>query len=229
MDIEGLGSKIVIQLIDAGLIEDVADLYALKKEDLLQLDKFAEKKAQNLLDSIEASKQQPLERVIVGLGIRHIGEVSARALANHYGSLGALLAATPEELQQIEGVGPVIAESVADWVKRETTRDLVQRLQHAGVNPVQEVRRLEDLKVGPFTGKIFVITGALSEERDAVAAWIESLGGKVTDSVSKKTSYVVVGDAPGASKILKATNLNIPMISETELRSLQAHDSVGNT
>jgi DNA ligase (NAD+) len=229
MDIEGLGSKIVIQLIDAGLIEDVADLYAIKKEDLLKLDKFAEKKAQNLLDSIEASKQQSLERVIVGLGIRHIGEVSARALANYYGSLSALLAATPEELQNIEGVGPVIAESVADWVKRETTRDLVQRLQNAGVNPMQEVRRSEGLKVGPFVGKTFVITGALSEERDTVATWIESLGGKVTDSVSKKTSYVVVGDAPGASKISKATNLNIPMISETELRSLHEHDNVGNT
>jgi DNA ligase (NAD+) len=220
MDIEGLGSKIVIQLIDAALIEDVADLYALKKEDLLQLDKFAEKKAQNLLDSIEASKQQPLERVIVGLGIRHIGEVAARALANYYGSLDALLAATPEELQQIEGVGPVIAESVADWVKRDSTKDVVQRLQHAGVNPTQQVKRDAVPVEGIFTGKTFVITGTLSEERDAVAAWIESLGGKVTDSVSKKTSYVVVGDAPGASKISKATTLNVPMIGEAELRGL---------
>ena len=224
MDIEGLGTKIVLQLLDAELIEDVADLYALKKEDLLQLDKFAEKKAQNLLDSIEASKKQSLERIIVGLGIRHIGEVAARALANYYGSLDAVLNATPEELQQIDGVGPIIAESVADWVKRDNTRDLVQRLQHAGVNPVQEVRRSEGLKVGPFAGKTFVITGALSEERDAVAAWIEDLGGKVTDSVSKKTSYVVVGEAPGASKITKATTLNVPMIGEAELRRLVIRD-----
>ena len=105
------------------------------------------------MDSIEASKQQTLERVIVGLGIRHIGEVAARALANYYGSLGALLNATPEELQQIEGVGPIIAESVADWVKRDSTRDLVQRLQAAGVNPTQAIRREAVPVAGIFAGK----------------------------------------------------------------------------
>ncbi|MFN4293882.1 MAG: NAD-dependent DNA ligase LigA [Thermoflexales bacterium] len=223
MDIEGLGEKIVAQLIEAGLIADVADLYALKKEDLLGLEKFAERKAQKLLDAIEASKQQPLHRLIVGLGIRHVGEVAARALADRFGSLDALVQAaseSPEALQAIEGVGPVIAESVSEWAKRESTRALIAKLKRAGVDPRQAVRSPKEGSGGPLAGYTFVITGTLSQPREAIAAWIEAQGGKVTDSVSKNTTYLVVGDAPGASKINKARQLNVPTIGEEALRRL---------
>jgi DNA ligase (NAD+) len=220
MDIEGLGNKIVALLIDADLVHDVADLYALTMDNLMGLDGFAEKKAQNLLDAIAASKQQSLERLIIGLGIQHVGEVAARALANYYGSMDALLAATLEELDEIDGVGPVIAESILQWAQRPSTRELVDKLKAAGVNPTQEQRRAPVVTLGPFNGKVFVITGTLSQPREEIAAWIEQRGGKVTDSVSKKTSYVVVGDAPGANKVSKAQTLNIPMIGEDELHKL---------
>ncbi len=220
MDIEGLGSKIVAQLIDAGLVSDVADLYALTKEQLLTLEGFAEKKAQKLIDAIAASKQQSLERLLIGLGIRHVGSVAARALAEHYGSLDALLEARLEDLQEIEGVGPVIAQSIGEWAGRDSTRRLVEKLKRAGVDPRQQPRRNAAPAAGPFAGQTFVITGTLSRPREEMAAWIESLGGKVTDSVSRKTSYVVVGDAPGANKVSKAQQLNVPMIGEDELRRL---------
>ncbi len=223
MDIEGLGEKIVAQLIEAGLIADVADLYALKKEDLLKLEKFAERKAQKLLDAIEASKRQPLHRLIIGLGIRHVGEVAARALADRFGSLDALVQAaseSPEALQAIEGVGPVIAESVSEWARRESTRALIAKLKRAGVDPRQSVHGPKTGTGGPLAGCTFVITGTLSQPREAIAAWIEAQGGKVTDSVSKNTTYLVVGDAPGASKINKARQLNVPTIGEEELRRL---------
>ncbi len=223
MDIEGLGEKIVAQLIEAGLIADVADLYALKKEDLLRLEKFAERKAQKLLDAIEASKRQPLHRLIIGLGIRHVGEVAARALADRFGSLDALVQAaseSPEALQAIEGVGPVIAESVSEWARRESTRALIAKLKRAGVDPRQAVHGPKTGTGGPLAGCTFVITGTLSQPREAIAAWIEAQGGKVTDSVSKNTTYLVVGDAPGASKINKARQLNVPTIGEEELRRL---------
>jgi DNA ligase (NAD+) len=224
MDIEGLGEKIAAQLIDAGLIADVADLYSLKESELLTLEKFAEKKTQNLVKAIDASKQQPLYRLIIGLGIRHVGDVAARALADHFGSIDALMQAakeTPAELENIDGVGPTIAQSISEWATRESTHALLAKLQHAGINPTQDVRRTVEPPAGPFTGKSFVITGALSQPREAIAEWIQARGGKVTDSVSAKTSYVVVGDAPGASKITKAQKLNVPMIGEEELKRLE--------
>ena len=222
MDIEGLGEKIVAQLIEAGLIADVADIYALRQEQLLALEKFAEKKAQNLLEAIAVSKQRPLERLLIGLGIRHVGEVAARALARYYGSIDAVLAANLEDVQQIDGVGPTIAESIVDWAQRDSTRALIAKLQAAGVDPQQDVQRAPaaaDLS-GPLAGKVFVITGTLSQSREEIAAWIEARGGKITDSVSKKTSYVVIGEAPGQSKVTKATQLSIPMIGEDALRAL---------
>ena len=220
MDIEGLGSKIVAQLIDAGLVSDVADLYALTKEQLLALEGFAEKKAQKLIDAIASSRQQSLERVLIGMGIRHVGSVAARALAEHYGSLDALLGARLEDLQEIEGVGPIIAQSIRDWAGRESTRKLLAKLKRAGVDPRQEPRRRAAPAAGPFAGQTFVITGTLSQPREDVVAWIESLGGKVTGSVSAKTNYLVIGDAPGAGKVSKAQQLNVPMIGEDELRRL---------
>jgi DNA ligase (NAD+) len=220
MDIAGLGEKIAAQLIDAGLVGDVADLYTLKKEDLLGLEKFAERKAQKLLEAIAASKQQPLARLLVGLGIRHVGEVAARALAERFGSLDALLSAAaegPHALQDIEGVGPVIAESICDWARRESTRRLIEKLKRVGVDPRQQPRVAAS---GALAGRTFVITGTLSQPREVVAAWIEAHGGKVTDSVSRQTSYLVVGEAPGASKLSKAQQLGVPIINETQLRQM---------
>jgi DNA ligase (NAD+) len=220
MDIEGLGEKIVAQLIDADLAGDVADLYSLTSQQLLELEGFAEKKAQKLVDAIAASKGQTLERLIVGLGIRHVGGVAAQALANYYGSLDALLGAQLDDLQLIEGVGPVIAQSIVEWCQHDSNRRLAEKLKHAGVDPRQEPRRAPVVVEGAFSGKTFVITGALSRPREEVAAWIEAHGGKVSESVSKKTSYVVVGEAPGANKVGKATQLNVPMIGEDELRRM---------
>lgn len=228
MDIEGLGERIVAQLIDASLVTDVADLYVLTKDQLIELEKFAQKKAQKLLDAIEASKQRPLARLIGSLNIRHVGEVASRALADHFGSLDALVKAateSPQELQNIEGVGPTIARSISEWAGRETTHKLIEKLKQAGVNPIQEPHRSpSEPATGPFAGKTFVITGVLSQPREAIAAWIEVRGGKVTENVSKSTSYVVVGDAPGMSKITRAQKLDVPMIGEEELKRLEIGD-----
>lgn len=223
MDIEGLGEKIVIQLIDAGLIADVADLYTLDKEEVLNLEKFGDKKAQNLLDAIGQSKDRPLERLIIGLGIRHIGEVSAKALARHFGSIDALMKASADELQLIDGVGPIVAGSVAEWSAHEGNHRLVEKLKAVGVRTADEPSARPAGEAAPqvFAGKTFVITGAHSIPREEMQAWIEARGGKVTDSVSKKTHFVVVGDAPGAGKTSKAEKLGVPMIGEEELRNLE--------
>ena len=224
MDIVGLGEKIVAQLVDAGLINDTADLYYLRKEDLLQLERFGEKKAQNVLDAIAASRRQPLARLLVGLGIRHVGEVAAQALAERFGNLDALLEAArshPELLQEVEGIGPVIAESLRAWASDPATTALIEKLKRAGVNPTQTPRAPEPA-TGPLSGLEFVITGTLSQPREAVAAWIASLGGKVSESVGKRTSYLIVGESPGASKIAKAKQLNVPALDEAGLRRLSA-------
>ncbi len=221
MDIDGLGEKIVAQLIDAELVADVADIYTLDKPALLGLDKFAEKKAQNLLGAIAASRQRPLERLLIGLSIRHIGEVAARDLARHFGSLEALMAAGVEELQQIEGIGPIVAQSVADWSGRDGSHVLVAKLRAHGVDPRQTPQPAAGAvpPVGPFAGSIFVITGTLTQPREEIAAWIEARGGKVSDSVSKKTRYLVAGESAG-SKLTKAQSLGVAILSEAELRAL---------
>lgn len=221
MDIDGLGEKIVAQLIEAGLVGDVADIYTLDKPGLLELEKFGEKKAQNLLDAIAASRQRPLERLLIGLSIRHIGEVAARDLARHYGNLDALMAASIDDLQIIDGIGPIVAESVAEWSAREASRALVAKLRAHGIDPRQEPKPAASAAppAGPFAGKTFVITGTLSQPREEIAAWIEARGGKVGDSVSKKTSYLVAGEAAG-SKLAKAQTLGVTILNETELRGM---------
>ncbi|RJP54715.1 MAG: NAD-dependent DNA ligase LigA [Anaerolineaceae bacterium] len=219
MDIVGLGIKIVEQLIEAGLVNDVADLFTLTKEQLLTLEGFADKKAENLLGSLEQAKRQSLNRLIAALGIRGVGEVSAADLVSHFGSLDALSTASANDLQQIEGIGPNIAEGIVDWFGRPANQKVLKKLKTAGVWPMMqkaEGRRQE----GVFSGLTFVITGTLPNwSREEAKAFIESNGGKVTDSVSKKTSYLVLGENPG-SKFEKARSLGVKVIDEAELHRL---------
>lgn len=218
MDIVGLGIKIVEQLIEAGLVNDVADLFTLKKDQLLELEGFAEKKAENLLGSIEQAKSQSLNRLIAAIGIHGVGEVMASDLARTYGNLSALSKATADELQQIEGVGPNIAESIVDWFARPANQKLLKKLKAAGVDP--QMMKDEKKKEGVFTGLTFVVTGTLPNfSRDDAKEFIENYGGKVTDSVSKKTSYLVLGENPG-SKFEKAKSLGVKIIDEAELKRL---------
>ena len=220
MEIDGLGEKIVQQLIEAGLVRDVADLYALDREDLLGLEGFADKKARNLLDAIAASKRRPLDRLIVALGIRHVGSVAAEALAASFGSLDRLFNASEEDLTQIEGIGSTIAASIVEWSTSARARDIVAKLRRAGVNPKEKVGAAKTTP-GLLSGKTFVITGTLSKPRDEIASAIKSAGGKVTDSVSQNTDYLVVGESPG-SKLTKARSLGVVILDEAALARLLA-------
>jgi len=218
MDIVGLGPRIVAQLIEAGLIRDAADLYALEKERLLTLEGFADKKADHLLQAIENSKQQPLARLITALGIRGVGEVVAADLARRFGSLDVLARASLDELQQIEGIGPNIAQAVVDWFARPANQNVLRKLKAAGVWPRGE--SAAEKKEAPLRGLTFVITGTLPTlARNQARALIESHGGKVTDSVSKKTNYLVLGENPG-SKLEKAQALGVKIIGEKELKQM---------
>lgn len=218
MDIVGLGYKIVEQLIEAGLVKDVADLFTLTKEQLLELEGFADKKAENFLKSLEQAKGQRLNRLIAALGIHGVGEVMAGDLSRTFGDLSALSKASVEDLREIEGVGPNIAESIVDWFSQPANQKVLKKLKAAGVWP--HARKDEKKKEGAFTGLTFVVTGTLPTlSRDGVKEFIESNGGKVTDSVSKKTSYLVLGENPG-SKFEKAKSLGVKVIDENELGKL---------
>jgi DNA ligase (NAD+) len=207
-------------LIEAGLVQDVASLYSLKKDGLLKLEGFAEKKADNLLRSIETSKQQPLERLVTALGIRGVGEVMARDLSAVYHDLDQLSRVTSEELQQIEGVGPNIAQAIVDWFARPANRELLTRLRLAGVWPVVQETAPKSAAGGALSGLTLVVTGTLPNfSRDGVKDLIEQHGGKVSSSVSKKTSYLVAGEAAG-SKLDKARELDVPVIDEAGLLGL---------
>lgn len=218
MDIVGLGIKIVEQLIEAGLVKDVADLFTLKKSDLLKLEGFADKKADNLLGSIDQATGQSLNRLIAALGIHGVGEVMAGDLARAFGNLSALAKTNVDELQQIEGLGPNIAESIVDWFARPANQKVLKKLKSAGVDPV--MKKDEKKKDGKLTGLTFVVTGTLPNfSRDDAKEFIESNGGKVTDSVSKKTSYLVLGENPG-SKFDKAKSLGVKIVDEAGLKKL---------
>ncbi len=220
MDIEGLGDKLVDQLVDTGLVHSPADLYGLTIETLAGLERMGEKSAQNLGDAIEKSKQTTLARFIFALGIRNVGEATARDLARHFGQLEALLAADGEALQQVPDVGPIVAASIAAFLAEAHNREIIDRLRAAGVTwPEGEAR-----DSGPriFTGKILVLTGTLPTlKRDEAKALIEAAGGKVAGSVSKKTDFVVAGEEAG-SKLKKALELGVPVIDEAELLKLLA-------
>lgn len=220
MEIVGLGIKIVEQLVAVGLVHDVADLYTLKREDLLKLEGFAEKKADNLLSAIQASKDRPLARLINALGIRGVGEVMAADLARYYTDLDQLSRATVDDLLKIEGVGPNIAQAIVDWFARPANQVVLNKLRAAGVWPRSIQKQPAVMAELPFSGKTFVVTGTLSGfTREGVKDFIESRGGKVTDSVSKKTNYLVLGENPG-SKLEKARSLGIEVIDEGTLRQL---------
>jgi DNA ligase (NAD+) len=228
MDINGLGFKIVEKLIDSGAIKDVADIYTLTRESILEAvtkkDRKTEKEppgkiADNLLAAIAESKNQSLPRLITALGMRGVGEVSARDLASHFGNLDALSKATVDDLQQIEGIGPNIAEAIVDWFKRPANQKILKKLKMVGLWPV--IKKAESrTQDGALSGLTFVVTGTLPTfSRDGVKEFIESNGGKVTDSISKKTSYLVLGAEPG-SKFEKAKSLGVKVIDEDGLRKL---------
>ncbi|GAP05924.1 DNA ligase, NAD-dependent [Anaerolinea thermolimosa] len=220
MDIVGLGIKIVEQLVESGLVKSPADLYTLTKEALLKLEGFADKKAENLLQAIEASKSRPLARLINALGIRGVGEVMAADLARVFPDLETLSRATVETLMTIEGVGPNTAQSIVDWFARPGNREFIQRLKQLGVWPVSRMEEEEKERPKPLAGLTFVVTGTLpSFTREGIKEFIQQQGGKVTDSVSKNTSYLVAGEAAG-SKLDKARQLGVPVIDEAGFMAL---------
>jgi DNA ligase (NAD+) len=216
MDIDGLGEALVNQLTERGLVKNVADLYKLTKDGLLQLERMGEKSAENVLAEIEASKSLPLERVIYGLGIRFVGERTAQFLAEHFGALDAIINASAEELEEVNEVGPRIAESIVEFFADEHNRKLVSDLRKAGLTFTGQKKE----KGTKLSGKTFVLTGTLARHtRDEAKKMIEDAGGRVSGSVSKKTDYVVAGSDAG-SKLDKARELGVSVIGEEELEGL---------
>jgi DNA ligase (NAD+) len=217
MDIDGLGDKIVDQLVAKGLVKDIADLYTLKLDTLIDLERFAEKSAQNLLDEIEASKKASLARLIYALGIRMIGERTGQLLAAHFSSLDELAAATEEQLLEVGEVGPKVAASIAEFFSEPQNQKIIKKLDKLGVKPTAEKRVVKSAK---FAGKSFVFTGGLANRsREAAAELVQQHGGKISGSVSKKTDYVVVGTDPG-SKHDKAKELGVTILTEAEFEKL---------
>ncbi|MGI0485169.1 NAD-dependent DNA ligase LigA [Pantanalinema rosaneae CENA516] len=218
LDINGLGEKWVVQLVDQGLVQSVADLYDLTTDQLLTLERMGQKSAEKLVQAIAASKQQPWSRVLYGLGIRHVGSVNAQILTDRFPSVEVILQATIADIAAVSGIGDIIAQAVHHWFQTPANQDLIQRLQAAGLQFVGESKPVAiDPATQPLSGKTLVITGTLpSLKRDQAKALIQQAGGKVTDSVSKKTDYLVAGSEAG-SKLEKAQALNIPILSEAEL------------
>ena len=216
MDIEGLGIAVVENLVGAGLVKTPGDLYFLKESDVAKLDRMGKKSAKNLIQAIERSKGQDLSRLIYAFGIRQVGQKAGKVLAAHFKTLDALQTATPEELTAVEDIGEITARSVTEWMASPQSQHLIGRLREAGVNMTAEEQGSDQR----FAGMTFVLTGALERfTRDEAAAAIEARGGKVSGSVSKKTTYVVAGEAAG-SKLRKAQELGIPVLSETEFEAM---------
>jgi len=217
MNIDGLGEKIVVQLLEKGLVKDVADLYKLDLDTLAGLDRMAEKSAQNLLDEIGASKKSPLPRLIYALGIDFVGERTAQLLASHFGSMEKLANASLDDLMEVNEVGPKVAQGVADFFSEPVNKKLIDRLRAAGVNMKEERQAPKGTK---FAGMTFVFTGTLANRsREQAEGLVVQQGGKVGSSVSKKTSYVVVGTDPG-SKFDKAKSLSVPILDEAAFENL---------
>ena len=216
MDIDGLGEAVVESLVNAGLVATPADIYYLEPQSVAALDRMGKKSAENLLNAIEGSKRQGLARLLSAFGIRQVGVKAGRVLARHFPDLDALMNAGPLELMSIDDIGPVTAQYLADWFESPQSQHLIRRLREAGVS----FESREEITDRRFAGKTFVLTGALTRfTRDEAAAAIERFGGKAAGSVSKKTSYVVAGEAAG-SKLTKAQELGVPVLSEEEFLAM---------
>jgi DNA ligase (NAD+) len=219
MDIDGFGEKQAMRFLEEGLISDVADVYDLTAEQLVGMDRFAEVSARNLLAAIDASRSRPFKRVLYALGLPGVGYVTAEALADHFGSIDALHGADPEAIEEVEGVGPIMAVQIAESLADEPTWQLVEKLREKGLRLEQDAseRRPEG---GPLEGKTLVLTGTLPElTREEAAALVKAAGGKVVNSVSKKTDYVVAGENPG-SKLARAEKFEVAILDEAGLRAL---------
>jgi DNA ligase (NAD+) len=217
MNIDGLGDKIVDQLVEKGLVKDVADLYSLKLDEVADLERMAEKSAQNLVDEIAASKKNPLSRLIYGLGILFVGERTGQLLAERFSSIEDLAAASAEELEKVPEVGPKVSESIVEFFSESANRAILKKLYKAGVRPTAEKREIKSQK---FAGKSFVFTGGLANRsREEAGELVLQHGGKISGSVSKKTDYVVVGTDPG-SKHHKAKELGVTILTESEFERL---------
>ncbi len=220
MDVENLGVKIIDQLVDAGLVRSLPDLYRLNIEQLVELERMGEKSAQNLLDGLSASKSKGLARLLAGLAIAHVGESVADLLAQEFLSIDALMAASAERLSSINGVGPVMAEDIHAYFQNESSRQLIEDLRTLGVKLTEEARVKVANAAGDLTGKTVVVTGALERfGRDEIEALIRSRGGKPSGSVSKNTSYLVAGENAG-SKLDKAKSLGVPVLTEAEFAAM---------
>jgi DNA ligase (NAD+) len=220
MDIDGVGEKLCQALFEAGLVKDAADLYYVTKEQLLGLERMADKSASNVLNSIAASKDRSLARVIFALGITHVGEQYADLLAEHFDSLDDLAKASEEDLRSIPSIGPRIAESIVAFFRQEGNKQIIEKLRKAGVKLERERAKESQQRELPLTGLEFVLTGKLeSLSRSEAEAKIKALGGKAGSDITRKTSYVVVGADPG-SKLAKAEKLGIRTLNETDFLKL---------
>jgi DNA ligase (NAD+) len=216
MDIDGLGEKIVEQLVDSGTVKSIADLYFLKKERILSLERMAEKSADNLLDAISKSRETMLDRLIFALGIRHVGEHVAKVLAGAFGSIGALQNAGQDDLLAVREVGPEIAQSIRAFFDQRANVKVIERLFKGGVK-YSPVKKTEE---GALAGRVFVFTGTLEDlSREEAKKLVEDVGARASGSVSVKTDYVVAGADPG-SKYEKAKRLGVKILSEEEFRRL---------
>ncbi len=226
MDIRGLGDEIVVRLVNAGLISDVADIYAITEDDLLKLPGFQKKSAANLINAIATSKQQPFERLLTALGIRYVGEKAAESVAHGLRSMDEVLNATTDDIAALPGIGPKIAESLHEWAQQQPNRALVEKLRSAGLcmEDQDDGSTSED---GPFSGQTFLLTGSLAElTRGQAEQAIAALGGKIVGNVTKALNHLIVGASPG-SKLQKATKLNVPIHDEAWLvEQLRAHDAM---
>jgi DNA ligase (NAD+) len=217
MNIDGLGEKIVDQLVEKNMVKDVADLYSLRLEEVANLERMAEKSAQNLLDEIAASRKNPLSRLTYALGILFVGERTGQLLADHFSSLEELAAASQEQLEEVPEVGPKVASSIVEFFSEPANRQLIKKLERAGVRPTAEKRVV---KSDRLAGKSFVFTGGLANRtREEAGEIVKQHGGSLSGSVSKKTSYVVLGTDPG-SKYDKAKELGVTILDEAGFEKL---------
>jgi DNA ligase (NAD+) len=220
MDVDGLGEKLIAQLVDRKLVGSLADLYRLDAATLVDLERMGKKSAQNLVDALDATRSRPLDRFLTGLTIRHVGTRMAEVLAQRFGTLEAIRSAPLEELEAVPEVGPVVAASVYDFFQNPDHQKLLDDLQAVGVHPAPVTAPQAGKGGLPFSGQTFVVTGTLPKRsRDEAEAFIKQHGGKVTGSISKMTTYLLAGEKAG-SKLDKAKQLKIPVIDEQELERL---------